>query len=79
MGGALEPEHRDLGLEVVGGDAREAGFDPLDARLGELVGRVLGDLGGAFSVPLVRIGDGLGLYGRCGRSGLGGLGPPPVP
>ena len=33
-----------------------------DARLGELVGRVLGDLGGAFSVPLVRIGDELGLY-----------------
>ena len=33
-----------------------------DARLGELVGRVLGDLGGAFSVPLVQIGDELGLY-----------------
>ena len=32
-----------------------------DARLGELVGRVLGDLGGAFSVPLVQIGDELGL------------------
>lgn len=33
-----------------------------EARLGDLVGRVLGDLGGAFSVPLVRIGDALGLY-----------------
>lgn len=31
-------------------------------RLNELVGRVLGDLGGAVSVPLVRIGDALGLY-----------------
>ncbi|AHG50055.1 SAM-dependent methyltransferase PhcB (plasmid) [Rhizobium leguminosarum bv. trifolii CB782] len=30
--------------------------------LNELVGRVLGDLGGAVSVPLVRIGDELGLY-----------------
>ncbi|WP_099864403.1 class I SAM-dependent methyltransferase [Pararhizobium haloflavum] len=33
-----------------------------EARLNELVGKVLGDLGGAVSVPLVRIGDGLGLY-----------------
>ncbi len=33
-----------------------------EAKLGEFVGRVLGDLGGAFSVPLVRIGDTLGLY-----------------
>lgn len=30
--------------------------------LNELVGRVLGDLGGAVSVPLVRIGDALDLY-----------------
>ena len=30
--------------------------------LNALVGRVLGDLGGAVSVPLVRIGDQLGLY-----------------
>lgn len=33
-----------------------------DARLNEFVGRVLGDVGGAVSVPLVRIGDALGLY-----------------
>ncbi|MER9603825.1 class I SAM-dependent methyltransferase [Mesorhizobium sp. M0239] len=33
-----------------------------ETRLNELVGRVLGDLGGAVSVPLVRIGDALGLY-----------------
>ncbi|WP_134726721.1 class I SAM-dependent methyltransferase [Paracoccus luteus] len=33
-----------------------------EARLNDLVGRVLGDLGGAVSVPLVRIGDALGLY-----------------
>lgn len=33
-----------------------------EATLNELVGRVLGDIGGAVSVPLVRIGDALGLY-----------------
>jgi 2-polyprenyl-3-methyl-5-hydroxy-6-metoxy-1,4-benzoquinol methylase len=33
-----------------------------ETKLNELVGRVLGDLGGAVSVPLVRIGDALGLY-----------------
>jgi SAM-dependent methyltransferase len=33
-----------------------------EEKLNEFVGRVLGDLGGAFSVPLVRIGDRLGLY-----------------
>ena len=33
-----------------------------EAALNELVGRVLGDIGGAVSVPLVRIGDSLGLY-----------------
>ena len=33
-----------------------------EAKLNELVGRALGDLGGAVSVPLVRIGDVLGLY-----------------
>jgi 2-polyprenyl-3-methyl-5-hydroxy-6-metoxy-1,4-benzoquinol methylase len=37
--------------------------------LNELVGRVLGDLGGAFSVPLVRIGDALGLYEALKRIG----------
>ena len=33
-----------------------------EATLNELVGRILGDIGGAVSVPLVRIGDTLGLY-----------------
>jgi len=33
-----------------------------ETALNDLVGRVLGDLGGAVSVPLVRIGDALGLY-----------------
>lgn len=33
-----------------------------EGKLNELVGRVIGDLGGAVSVPLVRIGDQLGLY-----------------
>ncbi|MGF7162537.1 2-polyprenyl-3-methyl-5-hydroxy-6-metoxy-1,4-benzoquinol methylase [Rhodoligotrophos appendicifer] len=33
-----------------------------DGKLNDLVGRVLGDLGGAVSIPLVRIGDALGLY-----------------
>jgi hypothetical protein len=40
-----------------------------EARLNELVGRVLGDLGGAVSVPLVRIGDSLGLYEALKRDG----------
>ena len=31
-------------------------------KLNEFIGRMLGDLGGALSVPLVRIGDRLGLY-----------------
>ena len=33
-----------------------------EARLNEFVGKTLTDLGGAFSVPLVRIGNRLGLY-----------------
>jgi len=33
-----------------------------EARLNQFVGQVVGDLGGAFSVALVRIGDRLGLY-----------------
>jgi 2-polyprenyl-3-methyl-5-hydroxy-6-metoxy-1,4-benzoquinol methylase len=40
-----------------------------ETKLNELVGRVLGDLGGAVSVPLVRIGDTLGLYGTLKRIG----------
>jgi SAM-dependent methyltransferase len=33
-----------------------------EARLNQFIDRMLGDLGGALSVPLVRIGDRLGLY-----------------
>ncbi|MFC7475798.1 class I SAM-dependent methyltransferase [Dankookia sp. GCM10030260] len=33
-----------------------------DAKLNQFIGRILGDLGGAASVPMVRIGDALGLY-----------------
>lgn len=40
-----------------------------ETRLNELVGRILGDLGGAVSVPLVRIGDALGLYETIKRIG----------
>ena len=39
-----------------------------EAKLHEFVGRMLGDLGGATSVALVRIGDALGLY-RALRDG----------
>jgi hypothetical protein len=42
------------------GSARRAAVD--EAKLNALVGRMLGDLGGAASVPMVRIGDALGLY-----------------
>ena len=33
-----------------------------EAKLNQIVGQMLSDLGGALSVPLVRIGDRLGLY-----------------
>ena len=33
-----------------------------EAKLNAFVGKVLGDLGGALSVPMVRMGDKLGLY-----------------
>jgi SAM-dependent methyltransferase len=33
-----------------------------EAKLNQFVGQILGDLGGALSIPLVRIGDRLGLY-----------------
>jgi SAM-dependent methyltransferase len=39
-----------------------------ETKLNEFVGRVLGDLGGAVSIPLVLIGDALGLY-RALRDG----------
>lgn len=43
---------------------------PLDETiLNEFIGKVLGDLGGAVSVPLVRIGDALGLYLTLDRIG----------
>ena len=41
-----------------------------EAKLNQFLGKILGDLGGAFSVPMVRMGDRLGLYkalnGACG-------------
>lgn len=40
-----------------------------EGRLNDLVGRVLGDLGGAVSVPLVRMGDTLGLYRTLRETG----------
>jgi hypothetical protein len=33
-----------------------------ETKLNAFIGQMLGDLGGALSVPLVRIGDRLGLY-----------------
>jgi SAM-dependent methyltransferase len=38
-------------------------------KLNSLVGKMLGDLGGAFSVPTVRIGFRLGLFDTLGREG----------
>ena len=38
-------------------------------KLGALVGKMLGDLGGAFSVPTVRIGFRLGLFDALHRHG----------
>jgi SAM-dependent methyltransferase len=40
-----------------------------EAKLNEFIGRMLSDLGGALSVPLVRIGDRLGLYKALYESG----------
>ncbi len=42
---------------------------PNEARLNELVGKMLGDLGGAFSVPTVRLGLRLGLFATLHRHG----------
>ena len=43
---------------------------PLDeTRLNDFIGQVLGDLGGAMSIPLDRIGDALGLYATLDRIG----------
>ena len=40
-----------------------------EQKLNEFLGQMLQDLGGAFSVPLVRIGDTLGLYKTLHRDG----------
>jgi SAM-dependent methyltransferase len=40
-----------------------------EAKLNQFVGQMLGDLGGALSVPLVRIGDRLGLYKALNAAG----------
>ena len=40
-----------------------------ETKLNAFIGKILGDLGGAFSVPLVRIGDRLGLYKALKESG----------
>jgi SAM-dependent methyltransferase len=40
-----------------------------EAKLNAFVGKVLNDLGGAFSVPLVRMGDRLGLYQALKKGG----------
>src|SRR5258708_473774 len=40
-----------------------------NGKLGALVGKMLGDLGGAFSVPTVRIGFRLGLFDALHRHG----------
>ena len=49
-----------------------------EAKLNQFIGKILGDLGGAFSVPMVRMGDKLGLYkalkeqGPMTPNGIGG-------
>jgi hypothetical protein len=40
-----------------------------ETKLNQFIGRILGDLGGAFSVSLVRIGDRLGLYKALNANG----------
>lgn len=40
-----------------------------ESRLNTFIGQVLNDLGGAVSIPLVRIGDALGLYAALDRIG----------
>jgi hypothetical protein len=47
--------------------AAPAAPDP--ERLDALVGRMLGDLGAAYTLPLVRIGDELGLYAALAEGG----------
>ena len=40
-----------------------------ESKLHSIVGQVLQDLGGAFSVPLVQIGESLGIYEALNESG----------
>ena len=40
-----------------------------EAKLNTFIGKILGDLGGAFSVPMVRMGDKLGLYKALNEQG----------
>ena len=40
-----------------------------EAKLNAFIGKILGDLGGAFSAPLVRMGDKLGLYKALNEQG----------
>ncbi len=42
-----------------------------EAKLNDFIGKMLGDLGGAFSVRMVRIGDRLGLYAALKDVGMG--------
>jgi hypothetical protein len=52
------------------GNEREETTMVEETTLNQFLGKILGDLGGAFSVPMVRMGDKLGLYkalnGACG-------------
>ena len=40
-----------------------------ETKLNTFIGKILGDLGGAFSVPMVRMGDKLGLYKALNEQG----------
>ena len=40
-----------------------------EAKLNQFIGKILGDLGGALSVPMVRMGDKLGLYRALNEQG----------
>jgi len=40
-----------------------------ETKLNQFIGQILGDLGGAFSIPMVRIGDRLGLYAALHENG----------
>jgi SAM-dependent methyltransferase len=72
--GALRPACLPLGkvksqfynISMTGGEAGRIHLEEAtmvdEAKLNQFIGKMLGDLGGAFSVPMVRIGDRLGLY-----------------